>query len=52
MRKLSEAETRERFWGEIRARLVNGETGRALARAFGVTPTTISYIKTGRTWRA
>lgn len=34
----------------IRSRLSKGETGVSLAIEFGVTPATISDIKTGRTW--
>jgi len=34
----------------IRSRLKDGEPGRDLAREFGVTETTISYIKHRKTW--
>lgn len=34
----------------IRARLAQGEMGRAIARAFGVTESVVSEIKTGRAW--
>lgn len=36
---------------EIRRRLAAGETGRALAREFGLHPATVSEIKTGKLWR-
>jgi len=36
---------------EIRRRLANGETGRAVAAAFGVPATTISQIKHGQQWK-
>jgi hypothetical protein len=35
----------------IRQRTSDGETTKALAKAFGVCPATISHINTGRTWR-
>lgn len=35
----------------IRGRLSAGETGRALANEYGVTPSTISSIKTGKIWK-
>lgn len=43
--KLSESEV-----AEIRAALAGGKTGVEVARRFGVSPTTISDINTGRTW--
>jgi hypothetical protein len=36
---------------EIRERLLRGDAGVLLAREFGVTPTAISFIKRGRSWR-
>jgi DNA invertase Pin-like site-specific DNA recombinase len=45
-RTLTEADARN-----IRARLQGGETGRALAREFGVHFCTISDIKTGKIWK-
>jgi hypothetical protein len=36
---------------EIRRRIFLGETNSAIARDFGVTPGTISQIRTGITWR-
>lgn len=35
---------------EIKRRLVNGELQKDIARLFGVTPTNITMINTGRTW--
>ncbi len=35
----------------IRERLAEGETGRALAKEFGVSPGTISGIKNGTKWQ-
>lgn len=35
---------------EISERLAHGESGRALARLFGVSPSTISLIKRGKKW--
>lgn len=35
---------------EIRARLARGEAGAAIARAFGVSRSTISLIKRGKRW--
>lgn len=37
---------------EIRRRRANGESGASLARAFGVSASTISFIVRGQTWRA
>lgn len=36
---------------EIRKRLLSGETGRSLAKQFGVDPNQISRIKTGKRWK-
>lgn len=36
---------------EIRARLSRGEKGRAVAAAFGISPTSVCDIARGRTWR-
>jgi hypothetical protein len=37
---------------EIRRRLANGETGRAIARSVGVTDSMVCAIKNGRSWAA
>jgi len=44
--RLTEAQVRE-----IRARVAAGETQTAAARAFGVSLSTVHFIKTGRNWR-
>lgn len=36
---------------EIRRRRINGETGKALAREFGVSEGLIGHIRTGRIWK-
>ena len=35
---------------EIRARRARGETGRSVAKAFGLSPAEVSRIKTGKRW--
>ncbi|MBK9181407.1 MAG: GIY-YIG nuclease family protein [Acidimicrobiales bacterium] len=49
--KNTQAKLTEEAVTEIRRRLAEGETGRSLARTFGVHESIVSEIKTGRRWR-